>query len=141
MDDLNLEVSVGRPNPKDYRVLSDGMLKYHAQAGHRRTSEVINIFLKDNHKKVCGGVIITVLWNGMEINSLWVEESLRKQGWGRKLMEAAEKEGKLRGCTFAYTNTFSWQAPEFYKKLGYKAYGRLEDFPPGATLTYFSKDL
>lgn len=34
----------------------------------------------------------------------------------------AEKEGGKRGCTIAYTDTFTWQAPEFYKKLGYKEY-------------------
>jgi GNAT superfamily N-acetyltransferase len=141
MDNLNFEITVGRTKPKDYKVLSDGMLLYHDKHGHRRTSEIINIFLKDSHKKVYGGIIVTVLWNGMEINSLWVEESLRGHGWGRKLVEAAEKEGRLRGCTIAYTNTFTWQSPEFYEKLGYKPYGKLDNFPPGNSLTYFSKDL
>ena len=141
MTDLNFEVTVGRPKPKDYKALSDGMLSYHNEQGHRRVSETINIFLKDNHKKVYGGVIVTVLWNGLEINSLWVEESLRGQGWGKKLMAMAETEGKIRGCTLAYTNTFTWQAPEFYEKLGYKPYGKLENFPPGNALTYFCKKL
>ncbi len=141
MVNLNFEITVGRTKPKDYKTLSDGMLLYHAKKGHRRTSEIINIFLKDDHRKVYGGVIATVLWNGMEINSLWVEESLREQGWGRKLVAAIEKEGKARGCTFVYTNTFTWQAPEFYEKLGYKPYGKLEIFPPGNTLTYFYKNL
>ncbi len=141
MINLNFEVTVGRPKPKDYKVLSDGMLLYHAKQGHRRTSEVINIFLKDDNKKVHGGIVVTVLWNGMEINSLWVEESLRNQGWGRKLVAAAEKEGKDRDCTIVYTNTFTWQAPGFYERLGYKPYGKLENFPPGNTLTYFYKNL
>lgn len=141
MTDLNFEVTVGRPDPKDYRVLSKGMLLHHAKQGHQRTSEVINIFLKDKRKKVFGGVIVTVLWNGMEINSLWVDESLRGQGYGQKLMSTAEIEGRKRGCTIAYTNTFSWQATDFYRKLGYKPYGKLENFPPGNSLTYFCKNL
>jgi GNAT superfamily N-acetyltransferase len=141
MTNLNFEVTVGRVKPKDYKTLSDGMLSYHAKQGHPRTSEIINIFLKDESKKVHGGIIVTVLWNGMEINSLWVEETLRGQGWGKKLMEAAENEGRLRGCTIIYTNTFTWQAPEFYEKLGYKPYGKLDNFPPGSTLTYYYKKL
>lgn len=141
MTNFNFEVTVGRPKPKDYKVLSDGMLLYYDKHGHRRTSEIINIFLKDNNKKVHGGVVVTVLWNGMEINSLWVEESLRGQGLGRKLVTAAEKEGKARGCTIVYTNTFTWQAPEFYIKLGYMPYGKLDNFPQGYTLTYFYKNL
>lgn len=141
MNNLNFEVTVGRPKLKDYKVLSDGMLSYHDKKGHRRTSEIINIFLKDTNKKVHGGIVVTVLWNGMEINSLWVEESLRGQGFGSKLVELAEKEGKLRGCTISYTNTFTWQSPEFYKKLGYKEFGKIDNFPPGSTLSYFFKNL
>jgi len=141
MADLNFEITVGRPKFKDYKAVSEGMLLYHAKQGHKRASEIINIFLKDSNKKVQGGIIVTVLWNGMEINSLWVNELLRKKGWGRKLLEAAEKEGKKRGCTIAYTNTFTWQSPEFYLKLGYKPYGKLENFPIGSALTYFYKKL
>lgn len=141
MSDLNFEVTVGRPKPKDFKVLSDGLLSHHTRQGHQRTSEEINIFLKDKRKTVYGGVIATVLWNGLEINSLWVNESIRGQGWGTKLMAAAEAEGKARGCTVVYTNTFSWQAPEFYLKLGYQPYGRLDNFPPGANLTYLYKRL
>lgn len=141
MTDLNLEITVGRPKPKDYKALSDGMLSYHAKQGHQRTSEIINIFLKDASKKVYGGIIVTVLWNGMEINSLWVEESLRGKGLGKKLISAAEKEGRKRGCSIIYTNTFTWQAPHFYEKLGYKPYGKLDNFPPGNSLTYYYKNL
>ena len=141
MTNYNFEVTVGRPNLKAYKALSDGMLHHHDIKGHRRTSEIINIFVKDNTKKVCGGIIGTILWNGMEINSLWVKESLRGQGLGSKLVKALEKEGKQRGCTISYTNTFSWQAPEFYEKLGYKSFGKIDNFPQGNTLTYFYKNL
>ena len=141
MSDLNFEITIGRPKLKDYKVLLDGMLHHHAKQGHQRTSEIINIFLKDKTKRVHGGVILTVLWNGIEINSLWVEETLRGRGLGSKLLKAAEKEGKARGCTIIYTNTFSWQAPGFYTKFGYKPYGKLDNFPPGNTLTYFYKNL
>ena len=56
-------------------------------------------------------------------------------------MQKAEVEGVKRGCTFAYTDTFSWQAPEFYKKLGYVEYGKIKDFPIGNSLTYVYKKL
>ena len=33
---------------------------------------------------------------------------------------AAESEAKKRGCHSVHVDTMSWQAPEFYKKHGYK---------------------
>lgn len=141
MNTLTYELTIGRPKPKDYEALSDGMLLYHAKQGHTRKSEVISIFIKDKYKKVRGGIIVTILWNGMEIHSLWAEESLRRKGYGKTLLTTAEQKAKEIGCTFAYTNTFSWQAPEFYKKLGYTPFGTLKNFPPGNTLTYLWKKL
>ncbi len=134
-------VGQGEPAPEDFQVLSKGMLAYHASKGHTRKSEKYFIFLKDEKGRVLGAVIVTFLWNGMEIDSLWVDETIRGKGWGRKLMEAVEKEGVKRGCTVAYTNTFPWQAPEFYEKIGYSLYGKLEDFPKGSYLSYYSKKL
>jgi ribosomal protein S18 acetylase RimI-like enzyme len=77
----------------------------------------------------------------MELYILCVSESTRKQGWGRKLMEMAEDEARKKGCSVAYTNTFPWQAPGFYEKLGYTVYGKLEGFPSGSYLNYYSKKL
>ena len=141
MNNLRLVASEGEPNPEDKKVMVEGLLSHHAKSGHPRKSETYSILLKDENKKVLGTVIVTFLWNGMEINSLWVDESIRKRGWGRKLMQAVEEEAIKRGCTIAHTNTFPWQAPEFYKKLGYKLYGKLDDFPEGSSLGYFSKRL
>jgi ribosomal protein S18 acetylase RimI-like enzyme len=141
MDDIKMVAKDGEPNLEDFKALSEGMLAYHALKGHPRKSEKYSIFLKNEQDKVLGGVVVTFLWNGMEIDSLWVDESIRGKGWGRKLMEAVEKEGVKRGSTIAYTNTFPWQAPGFYEKLGYSLYGKLEDFPKGSALSYYSKKL
>lgn len=111
MSDIKLVANEGEPNPEDKKALVNGLLSYHASKGHPRKTEVYNIFLKDSNEKVVGGIIVSFLWNGMHIDSLWVDEELRGQGWGQKLMEEVEKEAVKRGCTIAYTDTFTWQAP------------------------------
>ncbi len=141
MTDLHLEETTGEPNPQDKETLVKGLLAYHANQGHPRHTEVFSIFLKDQNDKVLGGVIVSFLWNGMHIDSLWVDESIRQQGWGQKLMAKVEAEAIKRGCTIAYTDTFTWQAPGFYAKLGYQPYGKLSDFPEGNALFYFAKKL
>lgn len=133
--------SYGELNPDDKEVMVDGLLAHHAKSGHERKTEIFNITLKDSDGKLSGVIIATILWNGLEINSLWIDEKLRGKGWGKKLMEEAEKEGVKKGATVAYTNTFPWQAPLFYEKIGYKLFGKLENFPKGEYLSYYFKIL
>ena len=141
MSDLHFVVTKGEPQEEDLQALSSGLLAHHAKQGHERTWEKHCIFLKDNTGKAHAGIIVTFLWNGMHIDSLWVDETLRGQDYGTKLMKMAEEEALKRGCTIAYTDTFTWQASGFYEKLGYTVYGKLENFPEGNALSYYSKKL
>ena len=52
-----------------------------------------------------------------------------------------EAEARQSGATEAYLDTFSFQAPEFYKKNGYQVFGVLENFPPGHQRYYLTKAL
>ena len=72
---------------------------------------------------------------------MWVKEELRGQGYGHQLLAMAEIEARQRGATEAYLDTFSFQAPEFYKKNGYQIFGVLENFPPGHQRFYLTKAL
>lgn len=138
---LHLQSIAGEPSGKDAEVIREGMLAHHAASGHPRNEDVFSILLRDTEDKVLGAVIGSCLFGRMHIRTLWVDEGIRSSGWGRKLMETAESEAVRRGCTHAYTDTFSWQAPDFYKKLGYQEVGALEDYPPGENLKYLSKRL
>jgi ribosomal protein S18 acetylase RimI-like enzyme len=40
---------------------------------------------------------------------------------------------------FTYLDTFDCQAPGFYEKLGFKVFGKLEDYPPGHQRFYLMK--
>ena len=56
-------------------------------------------------------------------------------------MKAAEKEARRRGIKRAWVDTFSFQAPAFYRKLGYHQFGRLNDFPAGGYRSFLTKAL
>ncbi|WP_272899885.1 GNAT family N-acetyltransferase [Tolypothrix bouteillei] len=45
-------------------------------------------------------------------------ESFRGEGYGDALLATAEQEAVKRGCQYVYLDTFSFQAPEFYRKQG-----------------------
>ena len=54
---------------------------------------------------------------------------------------AAEEIARARGCIGIRLDTMSFQAPAFYRRLGYSEFGRIEDYPPGHTRLWFMKRL
>jgi ribosomal protein S18 acetylase RimI-like enzyme len=56
-------------------------------------------------------------------------------------MKRAEALALEQGCDAVDLDTFDYQAPGFYEKLGFKVFGRLEDYPPGHRRFYLVKRL
>ena len=101
----------------------------------------VNFFLKDTRGEWLGG-LTGYIWGGwLLVNFLWVSEFLRGQGQGTRLMDAAEAMARERGAAGACLETFTTQAPDFYKKRGYTVFGRLDDYPPGHAKLFLSKRL
>ena len=82
-----------------------------------------------------------IYWNWLYIDLLWVKDDLRGRGFGRRLMMIAENEARQQGAKNAYLDTFSFQAPDFYKKLGYEVFGELPDYPVGHQRFFLTKQL
>jgi GNAT superfamily N-acetyltransferase len=89
--------------------------------------------------QIVAGIFGFTVWNWFHIRYLWVAEELRRQGLGRQLMLAAEREARSRGCDHAHVDTFSFQAVPFYERLGYSVFGSLEDYPVGHARVFLEK--
>ncbi len=74
------------------------------------------------------GLTGKTFWNWLHIEYLWVHESQRGKKLGSQMMKAAEDEAINRGCIGSTLDTFSFQAPGFYKKLGYSIVGGLSGY-------------
>ena len=48
-------------------------------------------------------------------------------------------EAVRRGCIGAHLDTYDYQAPDFYRKLGYEVFGSIDDHPPGHTRFWMRK--
>ncbi|WP_077329163.1 GNAT family N-acetyltransferase [Virgibacillus siamensis] len=107
----------------------------------KTNKEELCFLLEDDHGDVIGGVTFTMYWQHIHLDFLWVEETLRLEGYGRMLLEHLEKFAVDNGCRLIFLDTLSFQAPEFYLKNGFQTFGVLEDHPKGFNQYFLQKRL
>ena len=131
-----------QPDPDEIRVLRTNLAAHNiVQMGGDDHVDEILVSLRDDNGDLAGGVVVSLFWGMAEINFLWVRDDLRGQGYGRDLLHAAEQEARQRGCGYAFLDTFSFQAPDFYQKLGYEVVAEIKDYPPGRSKVVLKKRL
>src|SRR5262245_2841008 len=123
------------------KAIRKGLVAYNtAMAGPSRY-RVLWVVARDSAGKVQGGLRGGTYWHWLYVEWLWVAEAWRKRGTGSRLLRQAEQIARKRGCVGVYLDTFSFQAPGFYRKQGYKKIGQLAGLPPRGTRIWFSKAL
>lgn len=138
----NLKITVeDRPKQEERRKIFDGLHRYNASQINDANCPSLNIFLRDEEDNVIGGLLCETFWGWLYVEFMWIEDAFRGQGYGEKLLAAAEREASRRGCVAAHLDTFSFQALEFYKRCGYEVFGTLEEFPPGHQRFFMRKSL
>ena len=63
------------------------------------------------------------------ISLVWVREDRRARGAGGRLLAAAERVARERGCHQLVVSSFTFQAPGFYERHGFVETGRIEGLP------------
>ena len=101
----------------------------------------LSVLAHDDRGALIGGVTGKTFWNWLYIDILWVKKEDRTQGIGHKLVHEAETLALKRGCLAAYLWTESFEAPDFYQKLGYQKFAVKEDFPVDHQRIGFMKSL
>lgn len=125
---------------RDEEVLFQGLLSYNLERLDDRNPKDLGIYYKDD-EIIVAGLIGQTHGNWLTVKYLWVKENLRRQHIGTNLLEQAEKIAKERGCCYSFLDTFSFQAPQFYKKQGYREVFTLEKYPVSGKRHYFTKTL
>ena len=97
------------------------------------------ITLHDEAAEPAAGLSGALSWGWLFVEALWVADHLRGQGIGSLLITRAEAHAHASGCHSAWLDTF--QARDFYTKLGYETFGVLEDYPPGQSRHFMRKRL
>lgn len=121
------------------RFLFDKLDEYNSKF-MQKNSDSVCLTIKNEYDLVIAGLLGEVYGLGLYISILWVDESERGNGLGKILIEKAEVIGLASGCSFITLDTFSFQAPSFYEKMGFEIFGML-DCDNGTTRFYLKKSL
>jgi ribosomal protein S18 acetylase RimI-like enzyme len=93
-------------------------------------------------KDVSIGVCVCQLfWGNLHIKYLLTNKENRGRGIAKALMEHAFAFGKENGCNFTFVETMSFQAPEFYQKLGFEIELKRDGYAAGTSFYYLKKVL
>jgi predicted N-acetyltransferase YhbS len=122
------------------REILKGLRAYNVAAVGKPEHRPLTLTIRERGK-IVGGLVGETYFGWMFVGLLWVSEKHRGKGCGSSLIQAAEAEARNRGVRNVYLDSFSFQAPAFYAKLGYREFGRLKEFPPGHDRVWMTKAL
>lgn len=103
--------------------------------------DLICVTARDANSTVIGGVVGEAYWGWVNFTSVWVHPNHRRQGIASEMLQQAEAEAARLGYTQAYLDTFSFQSPDLYLRLGYEVFGQLDNFPADSKRVFMRKTL
>ncbi len=96
-------------------------------------------FAAEDDGKIAGVITGRAYYNEVHIGDLIVGKGYRRDGIGRKLVTAVENAYKEKGFEKITLTTFGFQAPEFYRKLGYELEFVRKDNDPKLSKYFYLK--
>ncbi len=94
---------------------------------------------EDGH--IAAGIVASAVFDTVEIDYLCVAEAYRGRGYGEQLLNKVGKIAAAKQIKRIILNTYSFQAPTFYKKMGYKQLFKITPAFKDYDQYYFIKEL
>lgn len=130
------------PTDEDVQAILAPLRAYNVSQAGEAGSQKFALLVRDEHSnQVLGGLSGSLFYRWMFIELLVVPEQARGQGLGARLMTMAEDLAREKSCVGIWLDTFDFQAPDFYRRLGYSECGQIDDYPPGHRRLFFQKRL
>ena len=130
------------PPDEAEQIIIDGLDRFNQQrTGVVHSHPLAVLVTSPDSGKLLGGLIGRTSLGLLFVDLVYVPDELRGQGIGARLMTQAEDEAMRRGCTQAVLFTIVFQAPDFYRRLGYEEFGRTDSSPPAHARVFMKKAL
>lgn len=115
---LNIEYKENL-DEEDYSIIDTEFNKFATKKGVTCNYIPFNFIAKENNK-VVGIITGHAYYKEVHIGDLIIFEQYRNKHIGTKLIETVENYYKNKGFENINLSTYSFQAPEFYKKCGFE---------------------
>jgi ribosomal protein S18 acetylase RimI-like enzyme len=129
------------PSKQAIEALRSQLVAHNVAQARIDRGQDLAVFVRDAQGRLVAGIVGWTWGQCLEISYLWVDPHLRGIGYGKRLVHTAEREARARGCHTAVVDTYSFQAPEFYRGLGYKVLGSVDGYPDGHQKLFLKKRL
>lgn len=109
--------------------------------GEKPPVHTVRLAARDGQGRLIGGLLgqIRVWW--LHIDILVCADGQRKSGLGSSLMAEAERIARANECQGIWLDTFEFQAPGFYERLGFTRCGTIPKFLNGQDRHIYEKRL
>jgi ribosomal protein S18 acetylase RimI-like enzyme len=136
---LDFELIEDRQGP-EARAIGENLSAHRTKTlGFEAVGQPICLVHRAADGRMLAGLVAEVMLEWLFVEKFWVDESLRGQGIGSRMLAAAEEAARARGAIGVTLNTSSFQAPDFYRRHGYVELGRIEGRPAGHQRFWFGK--
>jgi len=127
-----IAISVHDDLPRDdARRVDEGLGEANDLAAPLHEVRPLSCFASDQSGQVLGGAVGRTWGPCCELQQLWVEPAQRRKGIASRLLREFEARARQRGCATFYLETFSFQAPDFYRSHGYEVDHEHAVYPHG----------
>jgi len=127
----DLAIQAEEDAPHVVQFLEDRLYEHNSGRTHAHDGRLFARTVRGERGDIIAGIAGWTWAGACEITQLWVSEEARSKGLGKLLLQEAEAEAVRRQCRIVLVKSYSFQAPSFYEKHGYRVAHVVEGFPPG----------
>lgn len=128
------------PDEADRKAIVEALVAYNDKTGGLSGFQPLAVLIQDPATgKTLGGLWGRTLYDWLFVELLVVPDEFRGRDIGSQVLTRAEDIARSRGCIGVWLDTYAFQAPGFYDKLGYEIFGSIEDHPRGSRRFFLRK--